>query len=97
MLAIENIHYELYTHAPDSEYELRALYILLTIQRIKETFSLYQSKQNLKQSFRGEKFSVSYTELLNPYSTQVGLLLLKSLNVEALFSWILFLIDLNII
>lgn len=89
MLVTENTHYELYTDASDSEYKPRALYILLNIQCIKAGFSLYQSKQDLKQSFRGEKFNVSCTELLNyplPLHRLVCLFFLKSLNVEALFS-----------
>lgn len=65
MLVTENVQCEVYTDPSVSEYKLRALYILLNIQCIEASFSLYQSKQDWKQSFRGEKFSVSCREVLN--------------------------------
>lgn len=90
MLVTENVRCEVYTDLSVSEYKLRALYILLNIQCIEASFSLYQSKQDWKQPFRGEKFSVSCRELLNyPVHLHSGLVffffLLKSLNVEVFF------------
>lgn len=63
------------------------MYILLSNQCRKASFSLHQSKQDLKESFRGAKFSVCCTELRNcpvPLHSLVCLFFLKSLYCRIL-------------